>query len=165
MKKTKMLDSYILRTPLIQYRDDALSAKIFLKPENLQIFGSYKIRGVTAVVRSASDYKLRQGLVTVSAGNMAQAVAFAARTLNIPCRVFVPDSAPQIKKTAIINLGAEVVEKPFSEIWEMVRQGDQYSLESPEFSVRSTPSIIAEKIRKAPSIAPFGPRTFPFAFQ
>lgn len=113
-----MLDKYILRTPLIPYAGDS---QIYLKPENLQIFGSYKIRGIATAIRAADPLKLKKGLVTISAGNMAQTVAFAARELKIPCKIFIPNTAPEIKKEAIRKLGAEIIELAFEEIWKMVK--------------------------------------------
>jgi len=112
----------VLRTPLIplQSSQRQLKGRIFLKPENLQPFGSYKIRGVASVIARASATELADGLCAASAGNMAQAVAFAARERRLPCRIFVPETAPEIKKAAIRGLGAELIEKPFHEIWEMV---------------------------------------------
>lgn len=111
-----------LRTPLIPLRssDPEIEGRIFMKAENLQLFGSYKIRGVAAVIERATPDELQNGLHAVSAGNMAQAVAFAARQRGLKCRIDVPDSAPEIKKNAIRELGAELREKPFQEIWKLI---------------------------------------------
>lgn len=106
-----------LRTPLIPLRSDA---GLLLKPENLQPFGSYKIRGVLSAIAHAAPERLRQGLSAASAGNMGQTVAFVAQQLNVPCRIFVPDSAPQMKKDAIRQLGAKLIELPFTKLWKMV---------------------------------------------
>src|SRR5690242_5321132 len=112
----------ILRTPLIPFNDELQpDTQIFLKPENLQMFGSYKIRGVASLVEEADPQILREGLSAASAGNMAQAVAYAAKKLNIPCKIFVPDSAPDVKKSMILTLGAEVIELPYQDVWGMVR--------------------------------------------
>lgn len=116
-----MLDKYILRTPLINY-----DSTIFLKPENLQMFGSYKIRGIAAAIKVAPAEKLKYGLVTISAGNMAQAVAFAARELSIPCTIYIPETAPHIKKEAIRKLATNVCELPFSDVWEMVKMDQSH---------------------------------------
>lgn len=113
------MDNLILRTPLISHQNNLQN--IFLKPENLQPFGSYKIRGVLAAIQSADESQLKIGITAASAGNMAQAVAFLAQQLKINCQIFVPDSAPEIKKLAIKKMGAKLVEIPFSEVWEMVR--------------------------------------------
>lgn len=114
------LNNLILRTPLIPFRSGAGS--IFLKPENLQPFGSYKIRGVKSAIEQAPIEFLRNGISAASAGNMAQAVAYWAGQHRLRCRIFVPDSAPQLKKQAILDLGAELIEKPFQTIWEMVQR-------------------------------------------
>lgn len=105
-----------LRTPLLSYDD-----RIFLKPENLQPYGSYKIRGVHRAFLSAPEAQLKQGLFAASAGNMAQPVAALAAARGYPCRIYVPDSAPEIKKDAIRKLGAQLLELPFAQLWEMVR--------------------------------------------
>ena len=116
-----MLEKYILKTPLIQLRGSAEVENVFMKPENLQIFGSYKIRGVASAVSSANRQKLNAGIETISAGNMAQAVAFAANILRLRCRIYIPESAPEIKKIAVRKLGVEVIERSFAEIWNMVK--------------------------------------------
>lgn len=117
------LADQIVRTPLLAYRtsDADLSGRIFLKPENLQPFGAYKIRGVASLVAHSPPSLLQQGLHTLSAGNMAQPVAFAAKTLGVPCRIYVPNSAPEAKKAAIRALGAELREVPFDVAWASVR--------------------------------------------
>lgn len=111
------MQTLIVRTPLLRFQQ----TRIFLKPESLQPFASYKLRGVAQAVMSAPEELRANGLCTASAGNMAQAVAFMARELKLPCRIIVPDSAPEVKKAAIRNLGAELDEKPFHEVWELVR--------------------------------------------
>lgn len=115
-----MIQNPTLRTPLIPYTRN--NKNIFLKAENLQILGSYKIRGVYSALQLAAPHKIANGLSAASAGNMAQAVAYMARVLKISCEIYVPDTAPAIKKDAIRNLGAHLIELPFSELWELVRQ-------------------------------------------
>lgn len=114
-----MIQNPTLRTPLIPYARN--NKKLFLKAENLQTLGSYKIRGVYSAVQMAAPNRIANGLSAASAGNMAQAVAFMARALKISCEIYVPDTAPAIKKDAIRNLGANLIELPFSELWELVR--------------------------------------------
>lgn len=118
-----MNEDMIIRTPLLQFSPG--KNKIFLKPENLQAFGSYKIRGVTSAVKCASERVLNQGLVAASAGNMAQAVAFMAQKLKVNCTIYVPNSAPQIKKQMITALGANLIELPFEEVWHLVKHPPQ----------------------------------------
>ncbi len=106
----------ILRTPLIPFHaSTTLSAEIFLKLENLQPTGSFKVRGAGNTLLSANPEQLKDGVWTASAGNMGQALAWYAKKLNIPCTVLVPDDAPEVKVQAIQRLGADVVEVPFAE--------------------------------------------------
>jgi threonine dehydratase len=116
------LNHLILRTPLIpSLCTNGDEAQIYLKPENLQIYGSYKIRGIVSVIHHADSQLLKQGISAASAGNMAQAVAYVCKLLDIPCSIFVPDSAPDIKKQMIAKLGARVIELPYHDVWQMVR--------------------------------------------
>jgi len=93
-------------------------AEIYLKLENLQPIGSFKIRGAYNAARRASPDEVAAGLVTASAGNMAQGVAWAARELGVPCTVIAPDHAPETKVAAIERLGGLVIKVPFDEWWE-----------------------------------------------
>jgi threonine dehydratase len=95
-----------IRTPLVRLEVDG---DIHLKLENLQPIGSFKLRGAANAIGSASREQLAHGVWTASAGNMAQGVAWCARSLGIPCRVVVPETAPQAKLAAIERLGGEVV--------------------------------------------------------
>src|SRR3974377_1945472 len=93
-----------LRTPLVALNADA-PAEIYLKLENLQPIGSFKIRGAANAIAPLSPQQLQRGVLTASMGNMAQGVAWRARELGIPCTVVVPDNAPQTKLHAIERLG------------------------------------------------------------
>lgn len=84
-------------------------APVWLKCENLQLTGSFKIRGATNYVRLLSDDEARQGLVAASAGNHAQGVALAARNRGIDAVVVMPTSAPLAKVNACREYGARVV--------------------------------------------------------
>ena len=76
-------------------------AEIWLKLENLQPIGSFKIRGAVNAIRQAPRELTAAGVVTASAGNMAQGVAWAARELGVPATIVVPVGAPQTKLAAI----------------------------------------------------------------
>ena len=93
-----------LRTPLVRLHAAEVPAgtDIYLKLEALQPIGSFKIRGATNAVRTAPEKARRAGLVTVSAGNMAQGVAWAGRELGLSATIAVPDHAPQGKHDAIV---------------------------------------------------------------
>jgi threonine dehydratase len=101
----------VLRTPLVE-----LDEGLWLKLECLQPIGSFKLRGALNAVRSAPPGALAEGVVTASAGNMAQGVAWAAREAGVPARIVAPDSAPRAKLDAVERLGAQLVLVPH-EIW------------------------------------------------
>jgi threonine dehydratase len=108
-----------LRTPLVRLYVDA-PAEIYLKLETLQPIGSFKLRGALNAMRSLPPERLREGVYTASAGNMAQGVAWAARELGVPCRVIAPDHAPRTKIEAIERLGAMVRLIPFADWWQAI---------------------------------------------
>jgi threonine dehydratase len=101
--------------------DDA-PAEIYLKLENLQPIGSFKIRGAYNAMTRAPRDELAAGVVTASAGNMAQGVAWAARELGAPCTVIVPDHAPQTKLAAIERLGGSYVKVSFDRWWQALEE-------------------------------------------
>jgi len=94
--------------------------EIWLKLENLQPIGSFKIRGAVNAVRQASAADTANGVVTASAGNMAQGVAWAARELGVPATIVAPESAPQTKLDAIARLGGTVVKVSYERWWEVI---------------------------------------------
>ena len=98
-----------MRTPLVRLRLEDAPAEIYLKLENLQPIGAFKLRGAANRILRASEDELAQGVWTASSGNMAQAVAWCARELGIPCTVLIPEDGTQAKVTAVERLGAEVV--------------------------------------------------------
>ena len=116
----------VVRTPLVRLDlPDSLAShlndtRIFLKLENLQPIGSFKIRGAHNVVRQLNRQDLRDGVWTVSAGNAAQGVAIAARHAGVPCSVMVMDTAPAAKLRAIERLGASIVTATYDECWRTV---------------------------------------------
>ncbi len=109
----------VVRTPLLRLAGS--SQEIYLKLENLQPIGSFKLRGAGNALELADPELLREGIWTASAGNMAQAVAWHAKRRSLPCVVVVPDTAPQTKLEAIDRLGAEVVKVPFTTWIEVFR--------------------------------------------
>jgi len=108
-----------LRTPLVRLHVDA-PAEIWLKLENLQPIGSFKLRGATNAMRLLPRERLQRGVYTASAGNMAQGVAWSARLLGVPCDVVVPEHAPQTKLAAIERLGARTTKLPFDAWWRVL---------------------------------------------
>jgi threonine dehydratase len=106
-----------IRTPLVRLNFRDGPAEIYLKLENLQPIGSFKIRGATNAIAHLTPDNLSRGVLTASAGNMAQGVAWCARELRIPCTVIAPQSAPETKIKAVERLGGRVIKVPFEEWW------------------------------------------------
>ncbi len=111
-----------IRTPLVRLNVLDAPAHIYLKLENLQPIGSFKIRGATNAMARASRDNLQKGVLTASAGNMAQGVAWSARRFGVPCTVIAPDTAVETKVRAIERLGARVVKVPFDRWWQTFQE-------------------------------------------
>ncbi len=110
-----------VRTPLLRLPvDTGNKQEVYLKLENLQPIGSFKLRGAANAMALASDASIAKGVYTASAGNMAQGVAWGARERGIPCKVIVPDHAPKSKLDAIERLGGEVIKVPFEKWWQTI---------------------------------------------
>ena len=111
----------VIRTPLVPLGTDS---RILLKLECLHPIGSFKLRGAFSAIRAASGAELASGVVTASAGNMAQGLGWAAREVGVPVRVIVPADAPRAKLDKIEALGAEIVPVTHEEWWQaMVDRG------------------------------------------
>lgn len=113
----RVIASSAIRTPLVRLNLPEAPAEIYLKLENLQPIGSFKIRGAANAIARLSPEQLKQSVVTASAGNMAQGVAWCARRLGIPCTVIAPSTAPETKIGAIERLGGRVIKVSFDEWW------------------------------------------------
>jgi len=117
----RVLVGSAIRTPLVRLNlplnVSAAPAEIYLKLENLQPIGAFKIRGAANAIARLPREKLQRGVVTASAGNMAQGVAWCARRLGIPCTVIAPATAPETKIKAIERLGGRVIKVSFDEWW------------------------------------------------
>jgi threonine dehydratase len=109
-----------VRTPLVRLQVDEAPAEIYLKLENLQPINSFKTRGATNAIMTASADERAKGLVTASAGNMAQGVAWAARELGLPATIAVPEQAPEAKLAAIERLGGQVIKLPYDDWWNVI---------------------------------------------
>jgi threonine dehydratase len=116
----KRISSVVRRTPLVRLDVDG-PAQIYLKLENLQPIGSFKLRGATNAIRSLPLGVIADGVYTASAGNMAQGVAWGARDLGVPCTVVMPDNAPATKVNAVKRLGANIVPLPYDDWWQTLR--------------------------------------------
>ncbi len=111
-----------IRTPLVRLNTLNAPAEIYLKLENLQPIGSFKIRGAANAMAHTPQEQLARGVLTASAGNMAQGVAWRARELGIPCTVVAPDTAPETKVKAIERLGGRVIKVSFERWWQTFQE-------------------------------------------
>jgi threonine dehydratase len=103
-----------VRTPLVQSRIHERNGlrderRLYLKTENLQPIGAFKLRGAYNKIVSLSDKEAARGVITYSSGNHAQGVAYAARALGVKAIVVMPRNAPEIKREATVSMGAEIV--------------------------------------------------------
>src|SRR3989454_9665906 len=98
------------RTPVMTSRsfNEVAGRKVFFKCENLQRAGAFKARGATNKILSLSDDEKRRGVIAVSSGNHAQAVALAAREADIRAVVCIPDDAPKMKVAGMRSYGADI---------------------------------------------------------
>jgi threonine dehydratase len=104
-----LLDGIAVRTPLLEWTGVTAKRKLFLKLENLQPIGAFKLRGAYNKVASLSDDERRRGVVSYSSGNHGQGVAYAARAMGVKAVIVMPGNAPKNKLEATAALGAEVV--------------------------------------------------------
>ncbi len=132
-----------LRTPLIRLNVEDTPAEIFLKLENLQPIGSFKLRGAGNAMAKADPNALARGVYTASAGNMAQGVAWNARRMKIPCTVVAPDHAPRTKLEAIERLGGRIIAVPFERWWQVLVERTYPGLEGLFIHPVSDPAVIA----------------------
>jgi len=104
-----LLHGIAVRTPLFEWTGTSDQRKLYLKLENLQPIGAFKLRGAYNKVASLSDEERRRGVISYSSGNHAQGVAYAARALGVKAIIVMPGNAPRNKLDATAALGAEIV--------------------------------------------------------
>ena len=108
---------FAVRTPLLKLNVDIPDINIYLKLENLQPLGSFKIRPASHVLKTMDPQRLRRGVLTASAGNFGQGLVSAARALGVATTVIVPDGSATTKAKSLAELGAKVIRLPFDEWW------------------------------------------------
>jgi threonine dehydratase len=139
----RMIADSAIRTPLIRMNFSDAAAEIYLKLENLQPIGSFKIRGAASAIARLTARQLERGVVTASAGNMAQGVAWCARKLGIRCTVIAPATAPDAKVSAIERLGGRVVKVSFDEWWTAFEQRSHPGVEGTFIHAFDDPNVMA----------------------
>ncbi len=105
----RRLDGVAVRTPLIELDHGDGDRRLFLKPENQQPIGAFKLRGAYNKIASLSEAERKRGVISYSSGNHAQGVAYAARALGVKAVIVMPGNAPAIKREATGALGADIV--------------------------------------------------------
>jgi threonine dehydratase len=150
------------RTPLLESRwlSALTGARILLKCENLQITGSFKLRGAAAALAELPGAARREGVVAASAGNHGLGLAFAAAGTETPCTVVVPAGAPRVKVEGMEALGASVVHSPFdgyddTEAWVLERAvswGRSFisAYDHPAVAAGNGGSLLLEILEEAP---------------
>lgn len=114
----RLVGRYAIRSPLVRLKG-AGESSIYLKLENLQPIGSFKIRGAAnALIRRCNAGV--KAVRTASAGNFAQGLAYAAKDMGIEVTTVVPDTAARSKVEALRTLGAKIVEKPYRDWWALL---------------------------------------------
>ncbi len=106
------ISPYINKTPVLTSHliNQIVSAELYFKCENFQKMGAFKMRGATNAILQLSDEQKQKGVITHSSGNFAQAIALAAKSLNIKAYLVMPSNAPGVKKSAVKNYGGEIIE-------------------------------------------------------
>ncbi len=132
-----------LRTPLVRLDVPEAPVEIWLKLENLQPIGSFKIRGAANAMARRAPEEIARGLLTASAGNMAQGVAWCARERGLPCTVIAPDTAPAAKLAAIERLGGRVIRAPFDRWWQTFQDRAYPGVEGAFIHAFDDPDVMA----------------------
>src|SRR5579862_929506 len=103
------LHGITIHTRLIEFHHGDPIRRLFLKPENQQPIGAFKLRGAYNKIASLSDDEKKRGVISYSRGNHAQGVAYAARALGVKAVIVMPNNAPAIKREATAALGPDIV--------------------------------------------------------
>ena len=133
----------IVRTPLVRLNLDDAPAEIYLKLENLQPIRAFKIRAACNAMRTMDKELLENGVWTVSAGNWALGLAWAAKKLGVKCTIVLPTHAPTTKLEKILNLGAEVIKVPADKFFEIFVTRTHEGVEGTFVHAFSDPAVMA----------------------
>src|ERR1700722_10362654 len=131
-----------LRTPLVRLNTDA-APEVYLKLENLQPIGSFKIRGAANVMARTPRQQLARRVLTAAAGNMAQGVAFCARRISIPATIVAPETAPATKIAAVERMGGRVIKVPFADWWRTFETRSYPGVEATFIHAFDDPDVMA----------------------
>jgi threonine dehydratase len=134
--------SVALRTALVRCNTDS-PAELYLKLENLQPIGSFKIRGAANVMARTPREQLERGVLTASAGNMAQGVAFCARRMGVRATIVAPETAPATKVSAVERMGGRVIKVPFADWWRTFETRSYPGVEATFIHAFDDPDVMA----------------------
>ncbi len=109
-----------LRTPLIRLNHPDTAVDIYLKLENLQPVGAFKIRSIGNILKSTKAEELHHGVYTASSGNSGYALALLSYRLGIPATIYLPETAPEGKCASIRRLGAQINMVPYADWWNII---------------------------------------------
>ena len=123
LKAQRIAIKEILNTPLVKLNHDVPGKEIYLKLENLQPVGSFKVRGAYNAVKNL-DHSKCQSVATASAGNFAQGLAWVSKKEGIKCTAYCPDTVPKIKEDRIKEFGAEISKVTYDEWWNIMTKGE-----------------------------------------
>ena len=116
----EILAPYIIRTPLLQLKSGERSSEFFLKLENLQAIGAFKVRPMGHALLNADPATLQNGVYTASSGNAGLGLAWMGNKLELAATVYAPETAPPDKLAAIRSFGAQVKPLSESEWWKII---------------------------------------------
>src|SRR5919197_6064700 len=107
----RRISPYLRPTPLYRYAalDELLGADVFVKHENHQPVGAFKVRGGVNLISWVGDEERERGVISASTGNHGQSIAYAARLFGVPATICVPENANPVKVASIRSLGARIV--------------------------------------------------------
>ena len=108
----KKIKPFVHKTPVLTSRliDEIAGCDLFFKCENFQKMGAFKMRGAIHAILNLSEEQKKNGVVTHSSGNFAQALSLAAKELGIPAYIIMPESAPEVKKAAVRTYEGKITE-------------------------------------------------------
>lgn len=132
-----------MQTPVIACEDGEAGRNVWLKLENLQPIGSYKIRPVGSAVMARNTADLSRGIFTASSGNSGLGLAWMGRRLAIPATVLVPPDAPAAKRAALADLGARTVELSYPDWWRVIETGHYPGVEGVYVDAVREPAALA----------------------
>jgi len=131
------------RTPLWRLDVEVPGTNIFLKLENLQPLGSFKIRAAVNAMKSKDPALLRGGVIGASAGNFGQGLAMVARRMGIPATIVAPDGAAKAKTDALEAMGAKVIRIPFADWWQVLLTRRFEDVDGVFFHPVAEPAVVA----------------------